>query len=72
MEFMANAWTSNGIPFIARSLIEFDLSNISPNERIKNAKLYLYAIDSKSYHLGHSSRSGSNEFIILFNRCEVF
>jgi len=64
VEFMANAWTAQGIPLVIRSLIEFDLSAIPQHKRIKSAKLFLYAAESIPYHIGHSKRSGSNDFII--------
>lgn len=64
IEFMANAWTSQGIPLVIRSLIEFDLSEIPQQGKIKSAKLFLYAAESIPYHIGHSNRSGSNDFII--------
>jgi hypothetical protein len=62
--FAAIAWTAQGSPLIVRSLLKFDLSFIRTNTSIKRATLSLYAVNSKSIGKGHSSMSGSNEFIL--------
>jgi hypothetical protein len=63
-EFMASAWTAQGIPLVVRNLIAFDLSQIPRNKTIKSARLYLFAVDNTTNGPGHSSRSGSNEFLL--------
>jgi len=64
IEFIANTWTAGGTSLIIRSLIEFDLSSLEPNTNIKKAFLYLYSINSPDHGNGHSTLSGSNDFLI--------
>ena len=62
--FQASAWTAQGIPFVTRSLIDFDFSKIPRNVKIITAKLILYPAENTAYGTGHSSRSGSNKFVV--------
>lgn len=41
-EFISFAWTFSGTPFLGKSYIKFDLSQIPPNAEILSAKLSLY------------------------------
>lgn len=61
-QFVASAWTFGGEPASIRSLISFNLNNISSNAQIIDAKLSLYAWDqAQSASLGqHWNRDGSN------------
>ncbi|MCX6270127.1 MAG: DNRLRE domain-containing protein [Bacteroidetes bacterium] len=59
-DFIANAWTVGGIPFIQRSLIEFDLSALPANSILISATLSLYANIFTGHFQHHSSLSGSN------------
>jgi hypothetical protein len=52
IEFDGIAWTSNGIGYVSRSLIDFSLSSVPSTATIINAKLTLY-------HNPNSSQSGS-------------
>ncbi|MCG8685564.1 MAG: DNRLRE domain-containing protein, partial [Desulfobacterales bacterium] len=63
-EILASAWTADGIPLKIRSLIEFDLAEIPEGTKIKSAKLSLYHAISSGHGLGHSSQSGSNEWLL--------
>lgn len=63
-EFLASAWTAQGIPLVVRNLIAFDFSQIPRNKTIKTARLNLFAVDNTTNGPGHSSRSGSNEFLL--------
>jgi hypothetical protein len=58
VSLVAVAWTAQGIPYVTRSLIEFDLSAIPPNSTILSAQLSLYGEGQ------HSALSGSNEGLI--------
>ena len=60
-DFMAAAWTVEQIPFVSRSLIEFDLSNIPEQSLIVEAKLGLYY----SEQTGGIGNSGENESYLL-------
>ena len=63
IELPVDAWTWFSEPGIDRSLIEFDLSNIPTNTVVLEATMNLYgAVDLPTG--GHSTLSGSNEFII--------
>jgi len=59
-EFAAIAWTASGIEFIVRSFVEFDISYITENSKIEEARLLLFAGDSPGHGSGHSSLSGPN------------
>jgi len=59
-EFVANAWTFNGVFGIVRSVVEFDLTVIPPGAAIEGAYLSLYAWDSPTSMEPHSNLSGSN------------
>ena len=63
IELPVDAWTWFGEPGIDRSLIEFDLSNIPTNTEVLEATLNLYGAEDLPTG-GHSTLSGSNEFII--------
>ena len=60
-DFMAAAWTLSGSPFINRSLIEFDLSEIPDQAIIIEAKLSLY-YSEQTNGIGNS---GENESYLL-------
>ncbi len=64
-DFIANAWTYSGVPFVQRSLIDFDLSGIPANAIILSAYLSLYGNPQSSNAQLHSSLSGSNEAELL-------
>ena len=59
-QFSANSWTFSSTPFIARSVLNFDLSNIPKGSYISDARLYLYAWDSNGGFGKHSVEDGSN------------
>ena len=52
------AWTSQGVAFQNRSLIEFDLSSIPANAIIQGAKLILYGLN----HQGLNGKSNASYF----------
>lgn len=64
VEYAGISWTAQGLETSARGLIDFDLSAIPSNAKIKEAKLTLYAIantvNSTTITNGHSKHSGSN------------
>ncbi|MCX6233897.1 MAG: PKD domain-containing protein [Bacteroidetes bacterium] len=61
IDYIAMAWTAGGIPFVVRSLIEFDLSVVPSGASIINASLSLYnSPDPTNNHGEHSSLSGPN------------
>jgi hypothetical protein len=62
-EFQASAWTA-GEPLIVRSLIRFNLVSIPASSSVKSATLFLYAVDNTVNGPGHSTLSGSNEWIL--------
>jgi len=64
-QFAACAWTVQGIPFVLRSVIQFDLSMIPANAVVTEAYLSLYAWDSDGGLMRHSTLSGSNETWIV-------
>lgn len=57
------AWTNNGDIATARSLVEFDLSNIPQNAEVEGVYLSLYH-HIASNNTGHSQLSGSNEGLL--------
>lgn len=61
-DFIANAWTVQGNPFIERSLIKFDLSSLPEAAQIISAKLSLYCNTSTGHHQIHS---GNNSCYLL-------
>ncbi len=64
-ENTAMAWTNQGVPFILRALIEFDLSSIPQGANILSAYLSLYNNPDASANNGqHSSLSGPNTSLI--------
>lgn len=63
LEFIALAWTNNGVLDIYRGLIDFDMSEIPVGAQITNAVLYLYW-DPVSTNPGHSTLSGTNASIV--------
>ena len=56
--FIAAAWTYNGVFGITRSLVQFDLSVIPPNATVSEAKMDLY-YNPNSGHEGHSGSNAS-------------
>ena len=56
--FTGGSGTINGVPFIDRSLIEFDLSSVPENVMIDSAFLSLYA---NTVNGGHSTVEGPND-----------
>jgi PKD repeat protein len=52
-DFIANAWTVSGNPFIQRSLIRFDLSAIPEGAEITSAKLSLFCNTISGHHQLH-------------------
>ena len=64
-DYIAIAWTDGGVPYVGRSLIDFDLSSIPSNAIITNAYLSLYNNPNSSQVNGqHSSLSGSNQSVL--------
>lgn len=63
-EFKASSWTSNGIPFVVRSLIRFNFESIPNHAILEKATLFLYSVDNTNNGPGHSSRSGTNDFLL--------
>ncbi|HKR05912.1 MAG TPA: DNRLRE domain-containing protein [Bacteroidia bacterium] len=63
MEFDAIAWTNGGNISDARSLLQFDLTEIPAGSAVQSAYLSLY-YDSTSSNLGHSQLSGANDAMI--------
>lgn len=61
-DFIANAWTVQGNPFVQRSLIKFDLSALPANANVVSAKLSLYCNTSSGHHQLHS---GNNSCSLL-------
>lgn len=59
-DFAAVAWTGGGIPFIGRSMAQFDLSVLPAGVAILDARLDLYANPTPEHSPGHSNTSGSN------------
>ncbi|MCX6233898.1 MAG: PKD domain-containing protein [Bacteroidetes bacterium] len=65
-ELTALAWTQQGIPFLCRGVIEFDLTIIPEGSIITDALLSLFNNPESSSNNGeHSSLSGSNACRIL-------
>ncbi len=62
-EFIANAWTWNGVPGNGRSAIEFDLSDIPNNADVLHADLFLFAAMNPPSG-NHSNRDGSNTALL--------
>lgn len=63
----AYGWTVSGYPAKRRSLIKFDLSQISPGTKIKSAYLQFFSdptVSSSSAWNGNSQLSGSNAFYL--------
>lgn len=58
-DFIANAWTVQGMPFIERSLIRFDLSSIPNGVVITNARLSLFCNTSSGHQQLHSGYNSS-------------
>jgi len=60
-DFDATAWTSGGVFYIARGLLQFDLSSIPTGATVSSATLSLYN-DPTAVQTGgqHSTLSGSN------------
>lgn len=63
-DFAAIAWTSDGVPYVGRSLINFDLGLIPENALIKNAFLNLSGNPTPEHSPGHSTLSGTNKSVI--------
>ncbi|NQV01691.1 MAG: DNRLRE domain-containing protein, partial [Bacteroidia bacterium] len=62
IDFIANAWTAQGLYFVQRSLIRFDLSQIPANSTVINATLFFYTnLNSGHYQLD----SGANASYLL-------
>lgn len=58
-DFIANTWTVQGMPFIERSLIRFDLSAIPQDVVITNARLSLFCNTSSGHQQLHSGYNSS-------------
>ncbi len=61
--FAAVAWTA-GEPLVVRCLLKFDLTSIATGTKIKNATLSLFSISTPGIGSGHSTMSGSNDFVL--------
>ena len=59
-QFIASAWTNGGVPFVNRSVVEFDLSTIPTGAIVDSAFFSLYAWASSTGSGPHSTTSGSN------------
>ena len=61
----SHAWTNNGTPDTARSLLQFDMSAIPPGAVINYAYLSLFNNPTTAYAQGqHSTLSGGNDLYI--------
>jgi len=61
----AHAWTNQGVPDTARTLVQFDLSSIPVGSIITYANLSLYNNPTTAYAQGqHSTFSGPNDLFI--------
>lgn len=58
-DFIANAWTVSGNPFLQRSLIKFDLTSIPQGSEIVSARLSLYCNTSSGHHQLHAGLNSS-------------
>ncbi len=58
-DFIANAWTVQGVPFVQRSLIKFNLSDLPPNSNIISAKLSLFCNTITGHHQLHAGENAS-------------
>jgi hypothetical protein len=61
VEFSAISWTSQGTPFVVRSLIDFNFDAIPSNATVDSAKLSLYSYSTPGHGAGHDPLTGSNE-----------
>lgn len=59
-DFASVAWTCNGTPCTAKSLIDFDLTTIPAHSEITEAKLYLYQNPAS----GNGPHSGNNASVL--------
>ena len=64
-DFISNAWTVGGNPFIQRSLIKFDLSVIPDGAQIVNARLSLYCNTTSGHHQLHAGYNASFLYMII-------
>lgn len=61
-QFLSQAWTWDGTAGSVRSFIDFDLSQVKPTSKVKEANLYLYASNIVASNInGHSNLTSSNE-----------
>lgn len=58
-DFIANAWTVQGMPFIQRTLLKFDLSAIPQGANIISAELALFCNTMTGHHQLHSGNNAS-------------
>ncbi len=58
-DFIANAWTVQGAPFVERSLLKFDLSSLPEGAVIVGAKLSLFCNTITGHHQIHSGDNAS-------------
>lgn len=72
-DFISNAWTVQGNPFIQRSLLKFDLTAIPSGANIISAKLSLYCNTISGHHQLHAGNNSSYLLRILepWNQNEV-
>lgn len=60
-EFAAISWTSNGIPFVVRSFIDFNFDAVPTYATVDSAKLSLFAYGNNKHGIGHDASDGTNE-----------
>jgi PKD repeat protein len=58
-DFIANAWTVSGNPFLQRSLIKFDLTSIPQGSEIVSARLSLFCNTTSGHHQLHAGLNSS-------------
>ena len=59
-QLLSTSWTAGGTPFTARSVIQFDLSDIPADATIDEASLALYAWGMNTGSGPHAAETGSN------------
>lgn len=64
-EFGAMAWTSNGEPYIGRTLLRFDWSQLPPGGKIISAKLSLFSVPVPKNGNKADANFGTNNAMVL-------